>query len=217
MRRILALLLILLLSNLAYSQAITDLTELMAEEVYKQLKKNPIPVNSKIAVCFFVGEQGTYDDLQTKLGIRIANEFAITLKREIQNKKRLDNIEILLNDKVGKVLNAEMKGNFVPPDNTKEEQQFWKQLKNNERPDYFISGKYEVIGDFVGLRLKNVRMEKNKFNINDLLYSSISYHTLDILPLFSRIWTFWSAQREKKIFFGFGILLLKMCQRFILI
>lgn len=152
--------------SVSYSQQTLELLcQKLTEETYKQLHRNALPGKAKIAVCSFVGEYGTENNLTTSLGIMIANEYALQLKRELQGKKRLENIEILINDNIDNSLNAEMLNTFVPPANSADEDKFYKQLQDNQRPDYFISGKYKIIGNFHSIQLKDVRMTKNKFNL----------------------------------------------------
>ena len=164
MKRILLVFLVTITALHINAQTIDNITKELAEETIKELRKNNIPVDAKIAVCSFPGEFGTEDKIIAPLGIKIANRYALALKSEIQDKRRLRGIDILLNDNVGKALDAEMKSTFIPPDNTTEEEKFWKQMKNNQRPDYFISGKYAIVGNYEAIRLKSVRLEKNKFN-----------------------------------------------------
>ncbi len=88
------------------AQTIDNITKELAEETIKELKKNTIPVDVKIAVCSYPGEFGTEDHIIAPLGIKIANRYAIALKSEIQDKRRLQGIDVLLNDNVGKALDV---------------------------------------------------------------------------------------------------------------
>lgn len=158
-------LLFVLFAALAEAQVINTIAEGLADNVHKKLRKDKLPVsNPNIYVLFFNGDKGSMRGMHTRLGMDITNRFVYYLKQNLQKTKSTENCKVMVNNAQGKALDATMKKSWSPPETTKEELEFYRQMQDKDRPHYFIAGKYEITGDFQSIKLKEVKISNNKFN-----------------------------------------------------
>jgi len=124
-----------------------------ADNIYKQLKKADIASHSKIAVLYFEGQTGSSNSIKSLLGMRISNKVATYLAKKFNNKE----YTILMPE------NTQEKRYFSPPNTPAEEEQFYRKLNENQRPDYFISGKYHISSDYTSLAISELSLKENKY------------------------------------------------------
>jgi len=131
---------------------IEQLCEGAADNIYKLIKKN-IPEQSKIAVLYFEGQTGSSNSIKTMLGIRISSKVAAYVAQKLNKKEFI----ILFPE------NTQEKKFFNLPSTAAEEEQFYKKLNENQRPDYFITGKYNISNNFSVISLSELVLKENKY------------------------------------------------------
>jgi len=131
----------------------------------KELSKAKIPVGCKIYTLPFRCERAGIDSFKTPLGMKISAEISFRFKRLAQERKlRKLSLNIVSPDDENKQLFELMARNVTPPATMAEESEFWKTVAQGQRPDYYIVGKYEIIGDYKGVRVSNVELIKDALN-----------------------------------------------------
>lgn len=131
----------------------------------KEVNKAKIPVGAKLYALPFRCERAGVDTFKTPLGMKISAEISFRFKRLAQERKlRKLNLNIVSPDDENKQLFELMARNVTPPATMAEESEFWKTVAQGQRPDYYIVGKYEIIGDYKGVRVSNVELIKDALN-----------------------------------------------------
>jgi hypothetical protein len=136
------------------SQDVIDvLAESMAKNVVKKMKK--MPDDTKIAISFFLYEDEYTDTIKTYLSIKLSKSFAQYIRLQIQNNK-LDQ-KILFPSELDNELYESMQGIYTIPDDV-DEAEYWKEFLDNQTPDYYLVGKYSIVGDYESIQLKSVQL-----------------------------------------------------------
>lgn len=135
-----------------------ELTEQLADETGKALKKSKIPADMKLAILYFTYNNGFTDTTKTPLGRDLSKQFEQKLSLYLQ-KKRLS-YKLLTSNKIAE---KNMMKFFVPPDDSKEEAKFWEEFLGNQRPDYFITGTYKIGKNYNTLKTVHVKILPNKY------------------------------------------------------
>ena len=153
-------------SDLPPTQALEVLKYYIGRSFVKELKKSKIPPNCKIYALPFRCERDGIDTFATPLGMKISAELSFAFNRRIQKEKRLrnQNTTVISPDNTNKQLFELMAQNLTPPSTMSEESEFWKNVSNSQRPDYYLVGKYEIQGDFSSVRVSKVELIKDKLN-----------------------------------------------------
>ncbi len=139
----------------------------------KEVRKAKIPLGCKLYALPFRCERAGVDTFKTPLGMKISAEISFRFKRLAQERKlRKLNLNIVSPDDENKQLFELMAKNVTPPATMAEESEFWKNVAQGQRPDYYITGKYEIIGDYKGVRVSNVELIKDALNPKLANYSS---------------------------------------------
>ena len=151
------LIVLILFSTELYAQVtIETLSQEAAENIYKQLKKADIAPQSKMAILYFEGQTGSSNSIKSLLGIRISNKVATYLAKKINTKK----YTILMPE------NTQEKKYFSPPTTAAEQEDFYRNFNENQRPDYFIFGKYHISLDYSTITLSDIVMKENQYKLN---------------------------------------------------
>ena len=152
--------------SLPPTQAFDVITYYVGRSFNKELGKAKIPLNCKIYALPFRCERDGIDTFATPLGMKISSELSFKFKRVIQKEKKLRNlnISIISPDNTNKQLFELMAQNLNPPSTMTEESEFWKNVSANQKPDYYLVGKYEIKGDYKSVRVSNVELIKDKLN-----------------------------------------------------
>lgn len=159
----------------AQTDASDDLPPLKAMEVLqyyigrsciKELKKAKIPQNCKIYALPFRCERNGLDTFATPLGIKLSADLSFEFNRRIQKDKKLRNMQVMVvsPDNSNKQLFELMAQNLTPPSTMSEESEFWKNVSNSQRPDYYLVGKYEIMGDYKSIKVSKVELIRDKLN-----------------------------------------------------
>jgi len=140
--------------SIAGSQVvIDDLAKTMAKNVVKKMKK--MPEGSKIAITFFLYEDDFSDTIKTYLSIKLSKSFAQEIRLQVQSSKLTH--KILFPNELDNELYESMQSIYTIPDNV-DEAEYWKTFLDNQTPDYYLVGKYQIIGDYESVQLKNVQL-----------------------------------------------------------
>ncbi len=131
----------------------------------KEIRNSKIPQGARIYALPFRCERAGVDTFKTPLGMKISTEISFRFKRLAQ-KRRLKklNLTIVSPDNENKQLFELMAKNLMPPSTMAEESEFWKNAAQNQKADYFMVGKYEVIGDYQSVRVSQVELIRDMLN-----------------------------------------------------
>ena len=137
----------------------------LSGKILKELKRNKgIPVDSKIAICLFLGQDEYSDTLKTLLGIRLAQKISHSLSIALKK----TGYEAVFPDALEKkFLNDAMSEFFVPPATSSEESKFWSDFLMKQKPDYYLTGKYRINDDSKYLRITDVFLRKNVYALDE--------------------------------------------------
>jgi len=173
-KAILSILLFLSITSDLFSQDTDSLPPLAVMDVItwtigrsfkKEVNKAKLPPNCKIYALPFRCERLGVDTFKTPLGMKISAELSFKFKRLAQERKlRKLNLNIVSPDDENKQLFELMAKNVTPPATMAEESEFWKNVAQGQRPDYYIVGKYEIIGDYKSVRVSRVQLIKDALN-----------------------------------------------------
>jgi len=153
MKKILLIILNFFLFFNSFGQQILESSAvLMSKNVSKVIKK--LPEGSKISMVFFNREDNFSDTVKTYLGIQLTKNFVHALKSEPLFVKQKYNL--LFPEGIDNKLYESMQDIFVMPDNVNTVD-FWNDFLKNQTPDFYITGKYKIIGDYESISI--VRME----------------------------------------------------------
>lgn len=154
------------LDSLPPTEALDVITYYVGRSFNKEISKAKIPLNCKIYALPFRCERDGIDTFATPLGMKISSELSFKFKRVIQSEKKLrnQNISIISPDNTNKQLFELMAQNLNPPSTMTEESEFWKNVSANQKPDYYMVGKYEIKGDYKSVRVSNIELIKDKLN-----------------------------------------------------
>jgi hypothetical protein len=131
----------------------------------KEIRKAGVPVGCKIYALPFRCERAGQDTFKTPLGMKISADLSFRFKRLAQDRKlRKLKLEIVSPDNENKQLFELMARNLTPPATMAEESEFWKTVSQGQKPDYFLVGKYEILGDYKGVRVTKVELVKDVLN-----------------------------------------------------
>jgi hypothetical protein len=131
----------------------------------KEIRNSKIPVGCKIYALPFRCERAGIDTFKTPLGMKISAELSFKFKRLAQERKlKKFNLNIVSPDNENKQLFELMARNVTPPESMAEESEFWKNVSQGQRPDYYMVGKYEIIGDYKAVRVSQVELIKDALN-----------------------------------------------------
>lgn len=139
--------------------ALDELCDMAVKEAGPLLKKSDIPDNAKIAVLFLTFANNHNDTAKTLLGVELAKKLEQRMGLFIQEKKLP--YKILASTAVSE---KNMGRFFIPPDNSKDEEIFWKDFLESEKPDFYITGSYRIGHNFSTLELKNLKLLPNKYD-----------------------------------------------------
>lgn len=94
--------------------------------------------------------------------MKISTEVSFKFKKLAQDRKlRKYNLNVVSSDNENKQMFELMAGNLTPPATASE---FRKNVSTSQRPDYNITGKYELVGDYKPLRVSDVELIKDILN-----------------------------------------------------
>jgi len=131
----------------------------------KEIRNAKVPLGAKIYALPFRCERAGIDTFKTPLGMKISAELSFRFKRLAQERRlKKYNLNIVSPDNENKQLFELMAKNVMPPENMKEESEFWKNVSQGQKPDYFMVGKYEIIGDYKSVRVSQVELIKDALN-----------------------------------------------------
>lgn len=152
--------------SLPQLQAFEVITWYIGRSFNKEVSKSKIPQNCKIYALPFRCERDGIDTFATPLGMKFSAELSFKFNRVIQKEKKLRNlnISVISPDNTNKQLFELMAQNLTPPATMSEESEFWKNMSANQKPDYYLVGKYEILGDFKSVRVSRVELIKDKLN-----------------------------------------------------
>lgn len=151
----------------------------MAESIARRLKRQPLPNDAKIAVVMFPFDNNFADTIKTHLGINFSKQFSHALKLALQDKNK--NYNVLIPNDIDKRLNETMNSYFTLPKGVNEAD-FWSNFLNNQRPNFYITGKYKISGDYDALTISNVKIQPDQFDPDYAKLSPIAFDNI-ILPL----------------------------------
>jgi hypothetical protein len=131
----------------------------------KEVRRAKFPTGAKIYALPFRCERAGIDTFKTPLGMKISAEISFRFKR-LSQKRRLKKLTITVvsPDNENKQLFELMAQNLMPPATMAEESEFWKKVAQGQKADYFMVGKYEIIGDYRAVRVSQVELIKDAFN-----------------------------------------------------
>lgn len=178
MRNLFLLIIFLMFLNAVMAQeSIEKVANSMAENIEAGLKKcRDIPRNSKIALLYFESSEG----MRSTLGMQLSQKTAIKLMA-LLNKK--DFIIMAPENVETKKLNKISASFFSLPEK-EESENFYKNFNNNQRPDYFITGRYYVDASFTKLTLTEFSIQKNTYELGGAKKTACGFEnaTVDISP-----------------------------------
>lgn len=143
----------------------------LAPLILSALQKAKADDNSKIAILNFRMHNQYSDSVPSELGIQISRATEHALKAEI-SKQKLSYVLLTANKEADDM----MKMYFTPPN--KNESDFWKQYLDNQTPDYYISGAYELNSDYSALKTINVSIRPYNLSLNQKQELSIPNQTM---------------------------------------
>jgi hypothetical protein len=131
----------------------------------KEIRNAKVPLGAKIYALPFRCERAGVDTFKTPLGMKISAELSFKFKRLAQERKlKKYNLNVISPDNENKQLFELMAKNVMPPENMAAESEFWKNVAQGQRPDYYMVGKYEIIGDYKAVRVSQVELIKDALN-----------------------------------------------------
>lgn len=131
----------------------------------KEIRSARIPPNCRIYALPFRCERLGVDTFRTPLGMKISAEVSFRFRRLAQERRlRKYNLTILSPENEHRQLFELMARQVSPPATMKEESDFWKNASQGSRPDYYLVGKYEIMGDYKGIRVSQVELVKDILN-----------------------------------------------------
>lgn len=160
------------LDSLPPAKVMDVITWYVGRSFKKQIPKAKVPLGCKIYALPFRCERLGVDTFKTPLGMKISTEISFKFKKLAQERKlRKYNLTVVSPDDENKQLFELMARNLTPPATMAEESEFWKNVNASQRPDYYMTGKYEVIGDYKSVRVSQVELIKDKLNPKLASYS----------------------------------------------
>lgn len=151
----------------------------LAESIARRLKRQPLPNGAKIAVVMFPFDNNFADTIKTHLGINFSKQFSHALKLALQDKNK--NYNVLIPNDIDKRLNETMSSYFTLPTGVNEAD-FWSNFLDNQRPNFYITGKYKIGGDYEAFIISNVKIQPDQFDPEFAKLSPIAFDNI-ILPL----------------------------------
>ncbi len=131
----------------------------------KEIRNARIPPGCRIYALPFRCERLGADTFRTPLGMKISAEVSFRFRRLAQERKlRKYNLSILSPENEHRQLFELMARQVTPPATMKEESEFWKNASQNAKPDYYLVGQYEILGDYKGVRVSQVELVKDMLN-----------------------------------------------------
>lgn len=153
--KVIQILILLFIAGVSYSQStFENLCKGAADNIYKQLKKANIPDQSKIAVLYFEGQTGSKNSMKTLLGIRLSNKLAVYLAQELNK----TGYSVLFPE------NTQEKKFFSPPADSREAEAFYTKFNQNKFPDYFVTAKYYISGDYSTISVSDIVLKENQYS-----------------------------------------------------
>jgi hypothetical protein len=132
----------------------------LADELGKTIRKTrDFPDNAKIAVCVFLGYNEETDTLKATLGLRLSKKVHQSLAYSFRNK---DYKCMFPDNPDGDDLAESMANYYTPPKTAEERDKFWKNMLDENVPDFFLTGKYRLVNN--KLIIRSVFLHHNKFN-----------------------------------------------------
>jgi hypothetical protein len=162
---------------------IEELAEDLASDFRKKVNKADLPLGCKIYVLpFRTGKE--FDTIRTKLGLKIATQFSLRLRRMASNGEFDCKPEILSSGEEATILNEIQLKHLQPPSSLAEESAFYKQLSLSRKPDFYFTGSYEPGEQYEYIRLKGTVLVKDKLNRDLSKFSDIFFEEqqTDIKP-----------------------------------
>ena len=159
--------------SLPPASAMDYMTWWIGRSFEKEIRRAKVPLGCKIYTIPFRCEKSGVDTFKTPLGMKLAAELSFAFKRRAQGRKmRKYNLEVVSPDNENKQLFELMARHMLPPATMSEESDMWKNAAQSQRPDYYLVGKYEIIGDYTGVRVSNVELIKDVINPKLAAYSA---------------------------------------------
>jgi len=141
----------------AQSVIIENVAEDAAQKTMRVIKKQ-IPSNAKIALCLFMGSNFKNEPIKTTLGIKITEAFY----HQLILKTKKDYTVIFPDGLSNKVLSDASGKYFEPPKNAEDEAKFWQSYLDGQKPDYYITGQYELGPNQI--KLKNIFISSDVYS-----------------------------------------------------
>jgi len=132
----------------------------IAKSIDKKLRSvKEIPDDSKVAVCMFYGQDNVSDTIKSMLGIKLSSEIHHSLV-QLWNKKEYKAFFPESTNEA--ILYEAMTPWYTPPETAEERSGFWKKVLDEQRPDFFLIGKYRLTANT--FEIENVFLRYNKYN-----------------------------------------------------
>jgi hypothetical protein len=141
-----------------------DLADELANNLRKKVKNANLPKGCKIYVMpFRTGKDGV-DTLRTRLGLKLATELSHRLGEMSANGDLAFIPKILSTQEEGKYLHEIQLQHLQPPATMAEESEFYKRLSLDQKPDFYLTGAYEIDASFTRISLVKTSLVRDKFN-----------------------------------------------------
>jgi len=168
-KKIILFVLIINISYFAFSQKILDqLTVKTASNIVNAIEK--LPDSSKVTMTFFAcdDDDEVKNNATTRLGIKFTKYLAKEIRIEIQ-KRKLSH-RLLFPEEIDDKLYEKMKAGFKKPDDISSGD-FWANFLENQKADFYISGKYRIDGDYEKINIVGTQIFPN--NLGDYPKSQV--------------------------------------------
>lgn len=134
------------------STIIDEAAKQLAKNIVSEAEKNKLPKASKLAVLYFIYNDGSSDTLKTNLG----KLFAKKLETELTALKKYT---IIIVDTTLETISQNTFFSTPSGDN-----KYWEKFLKNQTPDYFITGEFKMEDKFQTFTTQNIFLKKNITN-----------------------------------------------------
>lgn len=128
----------------------------VAAEIINSINNSKIPADAKIAITFF----NRIDNEKTPFGIHFSNKLFIKLMAARQKGKITQ--EILFPENIDKYLDEMMYDYFTVPQG-QNEGDYWTKLLNNNKPDFYIIGKYKFNSKYTEIQFSELIVKPDNY------------------------------------------------------
>jgi hypothetical protein len=141
-----------------------DLADELANNLRKKVKNADLPKGCKIYVMpFRTGKDGV-DTLRTRLGLKLATELSHRLGEMSVSGDLPFRPKILSTREEGKDLHEIQLQHLQPPATMAEESEFYKRLSLDQKPDFYLTGAYEIDASYSSISLVKASLVRDVFN-----------------------------------------------------